>query len=155
MANTIRVAVEIKDLYGDLKAAGDGLERNLEAELLKGAQRIATAAKPLMRYRGTGSWRGSSGARLPHIRDTYTARIGRGASANVGSDHPAAPVFEFGGQIAPRVPGGSTVARAVKPSALITIPKVEPVARAGELLAPQIEQSVADSIDALLAKHHL
>jgi hypothetical protein len=156
VADTVRLNVEsvgLTDLYRDLQACAGGLEHELTSVLRDGAQRIADRAREIG-PRGAASWAGSSGERLPRIRDSYFAASAE-LSATVRSLHPAAQVWEWGGQIAPRVPGGAKVARVRDPRALISIPRLAPVHHAAELELPALERDLQAAVDRLLASYHL
>ena len=107
MAGILRLTVstDVAELSRDLRSFGDDLDHPLRDALEYGAKTIAAAAKPLMRFRAEGAWPNSSGARYGHISDWYAARVAT-TSASVYSDHPAAPVWEWGGHIDPGAGGG-------------------------------------------------
>lgn len=131
----VRADVQIRELYADLLAAGEGVEKELTHELSDAAHKIADDAKPHMRL-GTEDWAVRPGqVQLPHIRDTYTVTA-RGLVANVVSSHPAAPVWEFGGQIHPRQ--------------TITIPREAPVHQAALEDLDLIERNLRSAVDRLL-----
>ena len=156
MASTVRLDVDIRDLYRDLEAAANGLEAELTKVLGDGAALIAETARPLMRRSAAGSWDGSSGAELGHIQDSYGSQA-RGLTATVTTSHPGAPVWEYGGRIAPRAgEGGVKAAEATgHPREIIDIPRQAPVHRAALADIDVIEQQLKSSVDRLLASFNL
>lgn len=144
MASTVRAEVDVKDLYDDLVAAGQGLDKQLTGELERGARDIADASRKFMREgEGVGRFKGSTGAELPHIRDSYTSTA-RGLVANVISTHPAGPVWEFGGTIAPH-----------SPKQVIRIPHLAPVHLAALEELDLIALHLQAAVDRLLATFRL
>lgn len=163
----VHASADVADLSRDLRSFGDDLDRPLRDALEYGATAIARAAKPLMRH-GQPSWPTSSAARdYPgRIADYYRARVAT-ISAAVLSDHPAAPVWEWGGTIHPAAGSIRHAAIAAQPVGsmrrkllerghqAIHIPRTQPVARAGEAEREDIEKHLEDAVDALIREHNL
>ena len=170
MAGILRLTVstDVRALSRDLRSFGDDLDRPLRDALEYGAKTIAAAAKPLMRFRAEGAWPTSSGARYGHISAYYAARVAT-LSAVVYSEHPAAPVWEWGGHIDPGAGGGEHRIRAELASRArarqrirlaggrrgIEIPRLEPVTRAGEASREDITRHLDDALTALVKEHGL
>ena len=170
MAGILRLTVstDVRELSRDLRSFGDDLDRPLRDALEYGAKTIAAAAKPLMRFRAEGAWPTSSGARYGHISAYYAARVAT-LSAVVYSEHPAAPVWEWGGHIDPGAGGGEHRIRAELASRArarqrirlaggrrgIEIPRLEPVTRAGEASREDITRHLDDALTALVKEHGL
>jgi hypothetical protein len=164
----LSVSTDVAELSRDLRSFGDDLDRPLRDALEYGAKTIAAAAKPLMRFRAEGAWLNSSGARYGHISEYYQARVAT-TSASVVSDHPAAPVWEWGGHIDPGAGGGehklkaelSARSRARTRIRLaggrrgIEIPRLQPVSRAGDAMREEITQHLEDALTALIKEHGL
>lgn len=165
----ITLSTDVGELSRDLRALGDDLDQPIRDALDKGAQAVITSAHELMRYRPEGAWKGSSGARYGHIRDYYEARVNR-LSASINSGHPAAGVWEFGGQIHPLLGEGHHVlsyhnrqyrqARARiagtgldRPPYTFDIPRLQPVAHAAEQNEQDIARHIADAVDRLIAEY--
>jgi hypothetical protein len=163
--------VNVSDLSRDLRAFGDDLDKPLRDALEWGATSVARAAKPLMRFRAEGAWATSSGARYGHIQDYYEARVAT-ISAAVVSDHPAAPVWEWGGTIHPLL--GVSLHHALstsrmkeqmkmrlaaanmdRPPYTFRIPRLQPVANAADAEREQITQHLEDAVDALIREYGL
>ncbi|HZL18702.1 MAG TPA: hypothetical protein VFG23_13245 [Polyangia bacterium] len=163
----LTVSVDVTELSRDLRSFGDDLDRPLRDALEYGAKTIAVAAKPLMRYRAN-TWKNSSGARYGPINSYYAARVAT-TSASVVSDHPAAPVWEFGGHIDPAAGGGEHRVKAeLRQRAVvrqrirmaggrkgIEIPALHPVGRAAEASRQDITQHLEDALTALVREHGL
>jgi hypothetical protein len=147
-AASVSVGVDLQNTARDLDAISGGIDDTIAVALALGAVQIAAGA-PALAPRGAPSWQRSSGASLPRLRDTYFARSSR-MSASVGSLHPAAQVWEWGGTIAPSVHGGTKVALATRPSAVIHIPQRAAVHRAAAAAAGNIEETFAGLVDELL-----
>lgn len=79
---------------------------------------------------------------LPHIRDTISAVAAPGAIALIVSDHPGAPVHEYGGEIAP-----SGHPFRIKESAM--------AGGAAEQTLDEMERQLAGGVDSLLTRHGL
>lgn len=169
MPDTVRLDVDVREVARDLQALGDDLDRPLRDTLEKGAQGIADVARTFMRKRD-GSWATSSAAReFPgHIADYFDAKGSATAapSATVGSRHPAAPVWEFGGEIHPAAGDRHAViarSRVGSPKRHILtrglqrihIPRLLPVHRAAEQEEPHIERELATAVDQLAREHGL
>lgn len=170
MAGRLRigVSVDVADLSRDLRSFGDDLDRPLRDALEYGANIIADAARPLMRVRPEGAWPNSSGARYGHIAAYYEAKV-QTLSSTVVSDHPAAPVWEWGGHIDPGAGGGEhhvkaeLRARARVRSRIraaggrrgIEIPPLHPVGHAADAKREEVTQHLEDALDALIREHDL
>ena len=170
MAGILRltVSVDVRELSRDLRSFGEDLDRPLRDALEYGAKTIAVAAKPLMRFRAEGAWPNSSGARYGHISEYYQARAAT-LSASVVTDHPAGPVWEWGGHIDPAAGGGehrlkadlSRNAHARQRIRLaggrrgIEIPRLQPVTRAGDENREEITQHLEDALTSLVKEHGL
>lgn len=164
----IRVAVEVGELSRDLRAMGADLDKPLREAFDKGSQMVADTAKVLMRYRAEGAWKGSSGADYTHIRDYYSHRANR-QSGVVESEHPAAPVWEWGGTIHPllgdfhhalaasRAKEGLRqqlhAADRDRPPWTFRIPRLQPVGDAGQLREPEIERVLDDAVARLIRQY--
>lgn len=172
MANaTLRLAVDAKDVADNLDAIADGLDRPISNVLGAGARKIAVGAHELMRERPEGAWKGSSGAEIPgHIRDYYEARMSGRLAAVVQSAHPAAPVWEWGGEIHPLLGASmhhflsrSTVAGGMRlqlkaqdklrPPWTFQIPAEHPVGRSADQQEEQITRDLDDAISRLVTEH--
>jgi hypothetical protein len=144
VASTIKAGVDVRELYEDLRAAEGGLQRVLAREVRRAADDIADGAANNMKL-GTEDWAVKPGEpQLPHIRDTYRVQ-GNGIVAEITSDHPAAPVWEWGGLIHPR---GMFVQT-------ISIPTRHPVNRAADDELDIFERHLQEAVDRLLAKFNL
>lgn len=140
MPSTIKASVDIRELYEDLRAAESGLEKVIARVVRDAADAIASGAKNNMK-RGDTDWQvATGGIQLPHIQDTYST-AGLGMVAVVASDHPAAPVWEWGGRIHPR---GLFVQ-------LIAIPELHPVQHAADDELELFERHLQAAVDRLLA----
>ena len=143
MAYTIRLGVpDLRDLRADLEAVELGLGRALNRALVEAAEPIAATAKRLAPFDATHrGWRWNHEARgykdPGHLRDSITSR-----GTTIGSTHPAAPVHEFGGDIAPR-------------GEPFRIPRSAYALTAGETEAGQVERKANSAIDQLLRRNNL
>lgn len=162
----LSVSTDVADLSRDLRAFGDDLDKPLRDALEYGANAVANAAKPLMRFRPSGAWPTSSGARYGHIQDYYRATVAT-LSAAVVSDHPAAEVWEYGGDIHPAAgsirhaaiaahsvgsPARQILERGIQ---TIHIPRQQPVANAADAKREEITQHLEQAVDALIEEHGL
>jgi len=173
MAGMVRItaSADVAELSRDLRSFGDDLDRPLRDALEYGARTVALAAKPLMRFRAEGAWPSSSGARYGHIAAYYEARVAT-VSAAVVSDHPAAPVWEWGGTIRPILGSGiqrlATASRTAgqvrlrlsalgmdRPPFTFHIPRLQPVGHAAEAKREEIVQHLDDAVTALIKEHGL
>lgn len=139
MAQTIRASfLGADELARDLEAVSFGLERVVGGAIAAAAAPIAGQAR-----RNTPIGPGPRGPRdrLPHIASTIYAQPA-GSGASIVSTHPAAPVFEHGGTIAPR-------------GAPIRIRQVAMAHRAGEQQLAQLSRDATDRLDRLAAEHGL
>src|SRR5262245_38635579 len=103
MPARIRGSFDARSVAQAFAGAADGLNRAIGDPVADAPEPIAKAAGRYM-IRGEGpNPRAKAGGddRLPHIADTITAQRS-GLTAAIVSSHPAAPVFEYGGTIAPR-----------------------------------------------------
>lgn len=167
----LTTSADVSELSRDLRSFGEDLDRPLRDALEYGANAIADAARPLMRFRAAGPWPTSSGARYGHIKAYYEARV-QTTSATVISDHPAAPVWEWGGTIRPLLGSGiqrmATTSRTAgqmrlklvaagldRPPYTFRIPRLGPVSHAADAKRPEIEQHLEDAVSALIREHNL
>lgn len=163
----LSLRVDLGELSRDLRAMGRDLDRPLREALSHGAEMVATGAKPLMRFRPEGAWKGSSGAAYGHIREYYEARVAT-LSASVTSDHPAAPVWEWGGDIHPLLGSMHETFKGKAGSALrlqlaasghdqppytFHIPRETPVGRAAEKAEPELDRFLDDAVSRLLREY--
>lgn len=166
----ITASADVAELSRDLRSFGDDLDRPLRDALEYGASTIARAAVPLMRH-GQPSWPTSSAARdygsFPGaIASYYRARVAT-ISASVLSDHPAAPVWEWGGSLHPRARAGLHAAIAStavgsprrklleRGTQVITIPRTQPVSNAADAAREDITQHLDDAVTDLIREHGL
>ena len=148
------------ELSRDLRALGKDLDKPIHDALQRGAEMVASSAKVLMRYRAEGAWKGSSGAEYDHIREYYDAKASK-LSATVGSGHPAAPVWEWGGQIHPLLPEMHHMlsyrnrqfrqarmqhADLMRAPYTFDIPRLQPVGDAFALREREVEQGVENAV---------
>lgn len=170
MPRLIRAEVEgVQALLAALQTMDDGLDRELAAELQAAAEPIAAGARAGMR-RGPGPRANAKNPndRLPHIADTIYATAS-GRFAQIVSPHPAAVVFEYGGDIhprqnlvfkarpegAPRRRGKGSLASAVQGGGVdqtIRIPQLEMAHKAVTEQLPAIERDLERRLDALAAR---
>lgn len=138
MASTLRVplTVDLGDLFQELQSVELGLGKVLKAAL-KDAGDLAARRTAELFPRGPGPQ--SAKDNLPHIADTITGYATQ-SYAQVVSDHPAAPVINFGGTISPR-------------GVEIFFPTKLYAQQAGEQVLPQIQERLQGEIDRLTAEH--
>jgi hypothetical protein len=108
MTATLKLGLTVdgRQAQRDLRAVADGLDRPITDVLRDGAAEIADIARGFMRH-GEPTWPSSSAARdFPGLISDYFDSKANGMSATVGSTHPAAPVWEWGGFIDPAAGGG-------------------------------------------------
>jgi len=147
VADTLRAEVDIRGLAADLKLAGGGLDHELGLVVHDAARDAADGGKARMR-RGLKDWRvGPGKVQLPHIADTYRATGGFGLTAEITSDHPAAPVWEFGGIVGPIHPRSHRE--------FIIFPKLAPVHEAAYAGLSLFEAHLQAAVDRLLATFNL
>lgn len=142
MAHTVRVgaSVDLGGLAKDLDAVAVGLGRQVGKAVALAAQPVAAATARSAPF--DPEHRADRPDGLGHLRDSFTARSLGPIGAAIVSTHPAAPVFEFGGTIAPKgVP--------------ITIRAVEMAHKAAVEQAPVFEAAVASAVSRLLGEHNL
>lgn len=142
MAVILRVRVTgSQDVARYLRALKDDLDPTVRDVLETHADHIADMARGFLHH-GAPSWPTSSAARLypEGIRHYYEGGTGDRLAAEVWSEHPAAPVWEWGGVIRP----------AGHP---IFIPRDLPVSRAAEADQPALRRDVEDAIDRLITEH--
>lgn len=139
MANTIRAGFAGVDaVRRDLEAVAEGLGTFLRPVLRSAAQPVLDLTQGLT---PVGPGPQSRTDRLPHVRETW--RIGVQANGvNIYSLHPAAPLLEFGGTIAPK---GHPITFAAHGMALT----------AGKQQQSAVEARVEAGIDALIQRHGL
>ncbi|MDQ3730316.1 MAG: hypothetical protein M3355_12095 [Actinomycetota bacterium] len=143
MASTIRVGVHgLGELRRDLDAVSLGLSREVSLALKRAAETVLPTVKAFTPVGpGPEPNRQHPHDQLPHIRDTLAARS-TGTVAQIVSDHPGAPVHEWGGTISP---GGGA----------IRIAESAMAGRAGQAHIEDVERVMADGIDRLCARHNL
>jgi len=167
MAGTLRLrtTVDVRATQQDLQAIADGLDRPITDVLAKGAEDIADLSRGFMRKRD-GSWPTSSAFRdFPgQIADYYDSKSNK-MSANIGSRHPAAPVWEWGGDIHPA--SGSAKHAAIRGfrhgdprraqieagHQVIHIPRLQPVGHAGDALEDDLAQKLEDAVGRLIQEY--
>lgn len=149
------VDVGVRDVYRDLESAGDGLEGVLTDALAAGAGWIADAARPFTPV-GPGVKVGAQNVNdlLPHVFETIQGDA-VGMTGRVYTDHPAGPVIEFGGTIAPSVRGGTRIAAVSDPAAIIVFNESAMVRKGAAGQLDRVEERIDSDIDALLAVHNL
>ena len=160
MPATLKAAVDIREVSADLRALGDGLDDPIRDTLETHAKQIADMARGFL-HSGAPSWLTSSAFRDfgPSMRPYYDSAVAR-VSASIGSTHPGAPVWEWGGEIHPAA-GGSMhhvlrehpSLRAAFSGQVIVIPRDQPVGRAGEADLPALERDLDSALDRLAAAH--
>ena len=164
----IGLRVDLGELSRDLRAMGKDLDKPLREAIARGVEMIAATAKPLMRFRAEGAWTRSSGAQYTHIREYYDARVNI-LSGSVGSDHPAAPVWEWGGTIHPllgefhHVLTKSSHKQQLRlqlavqgfdrPPWTFDIPAEHPVGRAADKSMPEVERVLDTAVSRLLRQY--
>lgn len=168
MPSVLRAHVEIAEISRDLRALGDDFDKPIRDTLEEHATKIADIARGFMRH-GEPSWPNSSAARdfgsAPGtIAGYYDSRVAT-TSASIGSRHPAAPVWEWGGDIHPAAGSARHAAIAAKrvnsPARklleagvqTIHIPRLQPVHRAGEADLPAMEQALDDAVSRLVEQY--
>lgn len=146
----VRVDQGIRDVYRDLEAMSPGLEVVVTDALARGAGWIADASRKWVPV-GPGPEAGAVNPNdlLPHVFQTITGEA-RGMTARVVSDHPAAPLIEFGGTIAPSVSGGTTVARVTHPTAIIRFAESAMVRKGAAEQIDRVEAEIERTLDALI-----
>ena len=175
MARTLKLSarVDTRDIQRDLRAIGDNLDQPITDVLGQGAEAIANAARGFMRH-GKPPWPTSSGAKFEGgIASYYDSKVAHYDSrgylfnATVGSTHPAAEVWEYGGHIDPAAGGGiHTVKRELAARARVRqkirlaggrqgfeIPRLMPVGHAADSLEAQIGQHLDDAVSRLVAQY--
>lgn len=142
MPNSVRVgaSVDLRGLVEDLHSVDLGLGREVSLAVVAAAETVAVAVPQFTPF--DPDHRETRADRLPHLRETFTARRAGETVASIGSDHPGAPVHEFGGSIRPK---GTRIY--IKQSAMAL--------KAGELKAAEFEVLVAARVEQLLARHGL
>ncbi len=160
MASTLRVGirVDIREIQRDLRAFGDSLDQPITDVLAQGAESIARAAPGFMRH-GQPSWPTSSAARdFPGGVSAYYDSKASRMSANVGTLHPGAPVWEWGGDIHPAA--GSAMHAIIKhhrelgaSHQTIHIPPTHAVSNAGASQEDEIAQRLEDAIGRLAKQY--
>lgn len=126
----------------DLKMIEAGVGREVTAAF-RAAGGVVAARTAALTPRGPGPRPRAKNPndRLPHVADTIRAGT-KGKAITVRSTHPAAPVLEFGGTIAPRgVP--------------INFRAREMAQTAGQRTVADLEQELERQLDALLRRHGL
>jgi hypothetical protein len=167
MASTIKAAVDIRGVSQDLRALGDDLDDPIQDALEQHAGIIADMARGFL-HSGAPSWATSSAFRDfgPSMRPYYDSHVAR-VSASIGSTHPGAPVWEWGGHIDPAAGGGiHTLARELKARSYqrqkirmaggrqgFEIPRDQPVYRAGQADLPALERDLESAVDRLCREH--
>lgn len=157
MSGGVRIFVdaEIRGVYRDLEALGDGLELAVTAVLARGAQTIADASRPFVPV-GPGPIPGAKNPNdlLPHVFETLRGEA-RGMTGVVVGYHPAAGLIEFGGTIAPSVEGGTRAAAFTSPGAIIRFKESAMTRKGADVALPAVEAELDRAIDALVSSHQL
>ena len=165
MASTLKAAVDIREVSADLRALGGSLDDPIRDTLGQHASVIADMARGFL-HSGKPTWATSSAFRDfgPSMRPYYDSSVAR-VSASIGSTHPGAPVWEWGGEIHPAAGGGVHAAirafhhgdpRRKMLSAghqVIVIPRDRPVGRAGDQDLPALERDLESAVDRLCREH--
>jgi hypothetical protein len=176
MGARLRLRVDVGDVSRSLRAMGDDLDLTIRRVLRAGAADIADLSKSYMRHGHLGgSWPSSSAARLfPGLIAGYYGSSGpetstpslmgnttdprSAVSATVWSTHPAAPVWEWGGDIHPAA--GSFLHQVFKQHPhmaagfqVIHIPRLNPVVRAGDQHQPALERDLDDAVTRLVVEY--
>ena len=165
MAATLKAAVDIREVSADLRALGDNLDDPIASTLEQHARDIADMARGFL-HSGKPTWLTSSAFRDfgPSMRPYYDSHVAR-VSASIGSTHPGAPVWEWGGEIHPAAGGAVHAAiRAFRHGdprrkmlsaghQVIVIPRDRPVGRAGEQDLPALERDLESAVDRLCREH--
>lgn len=167
MAQTLKLDVDIKETSQALRSLQAGLDKPIRDSLLEGARHIVTGAEGFMRTETENQppWALSSAAELypDGPSSYYDARVAK-LSATVGTTHPGARVWEYGGDIHPANPDAHAIIRRSKIGSrrrkvmetgiqIIHIPPLHSVSRSGDLEAPFLEQALRDQIDRLVVEH--
>ena len=167
MARTLKLGLTVdgRQMQRDLKAIKDGLDRPITDVLRDGAAEIADMARGFL-HAGQPSWPSSSAARdYPGGMRAYYDSSVAVMSATVGTTHPGAPVWEYGGEIHPR--SGSMKHAAIRAfrkgdprraqlaagHQVIVIPADEPVRRAGDSAQDDLAQRLADAVNQLVEEY--
>ena len=142
MASTIRIASRFE--LGDLRKDLDSVEIGLGKLLTSALDRLGETAADRTRQKwpvGPGPRAGAKNPndRLPHMRETIAGK-GYQTYAAVTSDHPGAPVVNWGGTIAPR-------------GAEIRFPAKQYAQEAAAEVLPQLEAQLDDEANALAAQY--
>lgn len=142
MPNSVRVgaSVDLRGLVEDLHATQLGLGREVSLAVVAAGEVVAAAVPQFTPF--DPDHRETRADHLPHLRETFTSRRSGETVAAITSDHPGAPVHEFGGSIAPK---GTRIY--IKQSAMAL--------KAGERKAAEFEALVAARLDGLLARRGL
>jgi hypothetical protein len=160
MALTIRAAVEVRELSRDLRSLGEGLDKPIRDTLTEYVEKIRDIGAGFMRH-GQPSWPSSSAAAkygsfpgaIASYYDTRTSTV----SANIGTRHPAGPVWEWGGDIHPRAGALHEMFKSHPEQAAghqtITIPRLQPMVRAADQEADAFERALDDAVDRLIAEY--
>ena len=167
MAGTLKLGATVdgRQAQCDLQAVGDGLDKPITDVLRDGAAKIADIARGFLHH-GAPSWLNSSAARdFPGgIRAYYDSRAAK-MSATVGSTHPAAPVWEWGGDIHPAAGSAKHAAiRSIRHGdprraqleaghQVIHIPRDMPVQRAGDSAKDDLARRLEDAVERLVMEH--
>jgi hypothetical protein len=138
MATTLRVplSVDLADLFRDLESVKLGLGGVMKDALREAGGLARNRTAELMPL-GPGPQGGKD--TLPHIKETLSASATQ-SYAQVVSDHPGAPVLNFGGSIAPR-------------GVEIFFPKKLYAQQAGEEVLPLVESHLQDAVDRLTEQY--
>ena len=162
MASTLKAAVDIRDASAALRRLDDDLDDPIRDALETHAGQIADMARGFL-HSGAPSWATSSAFRDfgPSMRPYYDSSVAR-VSASIGSTHPGAPVWEWGGEIHPAAGGAMHHVLREHPSLraafngqVIVIPPDHPVGRAGEQDLPALERALESALDRLCREHGL
>lgn len=161
MPSTLKVRVDAAAVSRQLRALADDLDRPIRQVLRHAVEDIVDLSRSYMRkgFRG-GSWPTSSAARdFPGLIAGYYDSSVALVSATVWSTHPAAPVWEWGGDIHPASGAAHWIFKAHPGMAeamghqVIHIPRLQPVTRAGEQHLPVIEREMDDALTSLIVEY--
>lgn len=148
MAGTLRVhaSVDLRGLQQDLESVQLGLGREVGKAVKEAGGHVVRAIPRYTpfdpKHRSLRRSGDGSVVSVGHVRDSFDARSAGATTVAITSDHPAAPVIEFGGTIRPK---GSP----------IRIREFRMVGKAGQAEAAAFERDLESRIDALLRHHNL
>lgn len=149
MADTIRlpVGVDVAELRRDLESVEVGLDKLVTEALREAGTTVVRATPPFAPFDPDHDFKRKDG--LPHLRETFSARVLGGRTATIGTTHPGGQVHEYGGTIAPRTHG------VTRQGADIKIKPSRMAHKAADKVAPQLEQDLARRLQRLVREHNL